>query len=147
MAKKPNAANRGMKERELNIRVREWKSLPPEGNEARAMNLYGECLLLAMELYDYEDDIEGARTDRAERETENSLNLITDCLERYDAERGEDFSHYMNYTRSRRKKDWLKKLGEGVYAEAIVDRYAYNTIWIETGRTNMRKYCSTKNKG
>ncbi len=40
------------------------------------------------------------------------------------------------------KKDWIKKLGEGVYAEAIVDRYAYNTIWIETGKTNMRKYCS-----
>ena len=39
------------------------------------------------------------------------------------------------------KKDWIKKLGEGVYAEAIVDRYAYNTVWIETGRTNMRKYC------
>ena len=28
------------------------------------------------------------------------------------------------------KKDWIKKLGEGVYAEAIVDRYAYNTVWI-----------------
>lgn len=40
------------------------------------------------------------------------------------------------------KKDWIKKLGEGVYAEAIVDRYAYNTVWIETGRTNMRKYCA-----
>lgn len=122
MAKKPNAANRGMKERELNIRVREWKSLPPEGNEARAMNLYGECLLLAMELYDYEDDIEGARTDRAERETENSLNLITDCLEKYDAERGEDFSHYMNYTRSRRKKDWRKKKAEKESKEFGLDQ-------------------------
>ena len=40
------------------------------------------------------------------------------------------------------KKDWIKKLGKGVYSEAIVDRYAYNTIWIETGQTNMRKYCS-----
>lgn len=42
------------------------------------------------------------------------------------------------------KKDWIKKLGEGVYAEAIVDRYAYNTVWIETGRTNMRKYCANR---
>ena len=44
------------------------------------------------------------------------------------------------------KKDWIKKLGEGVYAEAIVDRYAYNTVWIETGKTNMRKYCASKCK-
>ena len=42
------------------------------------------------------------------------------------------------------KKDWIKKLGEGVYAEAIVDHYAYNTVWIETGRTNMRKYCANR---
>ena len=42
------------------------------------------------------------------------------------------------------KKDWIKKMGEGVYAEAIVDRYAYNTVWIETGRTNMRKYCANR---
>ena len=40
------------------------------------------------------------------------------------------------------KKDWIKKLGQGVYAEAIVDRYAYNTTWIETGKTNMREYCA-----
>lgn len=43
------------------------------------------------------------------------------------------------------KKDWIKKLGQGVYAEAIVDRYAYNTTWIETGKTNMREYCSKNN--
>lgn len=42
------------------------------------------------------------------------------------------------------KKDWIKKLGQGVFAEAIVDRYAYNTTWIETGKTNMREYCSKK---
>lgn len=40
------------------------------------------------------------------------------------------------------KKDWIKKLGQGVYAEAIVDRYAYNTTWIETGKANMREYFS-----
>lgn len=40
------------------------------------------------------------------------------------------------------KKDWIKKLGQGVYAEAIVDRYAYNTTWVETGKSNMREYCA-----
>jgi len=39
------------------------------------------------------------------------------------------------------KKEWIKILGKGVHAEAIVDRYAYNTVWIETGDTNMREYC------
>jgi len=37
------------------------------------------------------------------------------------------------------KKDWIQKLGKGVYSETIVDRYAYNTIWIETGKANMRE--------
>ena len=40
------------------------------------------------------------------------------------------------------KKDWVKKLGQGVYAEAIVDRYAYTTTWVETGKSNMREYCA-----
>ena len=41
-----------------------------------------------------------------------------------------------------RKDDWVKRLGEGVRAEAIVDRYAYTAFWIETGSTNMREYCA-----
>ncbi|MFR2243563.1 MAG: ATP-binding protein [Anaerobutyricum soehngenii] len=41
-----------------------------------------------------------------------------------------------------RKDDWVKRLGEGVQAEAIVDRYAYTGFWIETGSKNMREYCS-----
>lgn len=44
-----------------------------------------------------------------------------------------------------RKDDWIKRMGEGIQAEAIVDRYAYTAFWIETGNTNMREYCS-KNK-
>lgn len=36
-------------------------------------------------------------------------------------------------------------MGEGIQAEAIVDRYAYSAYWIETGTMNMREYCS-KNK-
>lgn len=41
-----------------------------------------------------------------------------------------------------RKEDWIKRLGEGVQAEAIVDRYAHSAFWIETGRMNMREYYS-----
>lgn len=45
-----------------------------------------------------------------------------------------------------RKDDWVKRLGEGVQAEAIVDRYAYTAYWIETGSMNMREYCAGKTK-
>jgi len=31
-----------------------------------------------------------------------------------------------------RKDDWIKRMGEGVQAKAIVDRYAYSAFWIET---------------
>lgn len=44
-----------------------------------------------------------------------------------------------------RKEDWVRRLGEGVQAEAVVDRYAYTSFWIETGNTNMREYCSKHN--
>lgn len=39
-----------------------------------------------------------------------------------------------------RKDDWIVRLGEGVQAEAIVDRYAHSAFWIETGKMNMREY-------
>lgn len=39
-----------------------------------------------------------------------------------------------------RKEDWIRRLGEGVQAEAVVDRYAYTAFWIETGSMNMREY-------
>jgi len=38
------------------------------------------------------------------------------------------------------KKDWHQRLGGGVHADAIMDRIVHNTIWIETGRTNMREH-------
>ena len=41
-----------------------------------------------------------------------------------------------------RKDDWIKRMGEGIQAEAIVDRYAYSAFWIETGNMNMREYCA-----
>ena len=46
-----------------------------------------------------------------------------------------------------KKEDWIIRLGEGVQAEAIVDRYAHTAFWKETGSMNMREYCAkTKNK-
>ena len=44
-----------------------------------------------------------------------------------------------------RKDDWIARMGEGIQAKAIVDRYAHSAYWIETGIMNMREYCS-KNK-
>ena len=45
-----------------------------------------------------------------------------------------------------RKDDWIKRLGEGVQAEAIVDRYAHTAYWIETGSMNMREYFAKPRK-
>ncbi len=38
------------------------------------------------------------------------------------------------------KKDWHQRLGSDVHADAIMDRIVHNTIWIETGQTNMREH-------
>nr|WP_318255287.1 ATP-binding protein [Agrococcus baldri] len=40
------------------------------------------------------------------------------------------------------KKDWHQRLGAGVHADAIMDRIVHNTIWIETGSTNMREHAA-----
>ena len=42
-----------------------------------------------------------------------------------------------------RKDDWIKRLGEGLQAEAITDRYAHSAFWLETGVTNMRERCAS----
>lgn len=44
-----------------------------------------------------------------------------------------------------RQEDWVTRLNESVQAEAIVDRYAHTSFWIEMGSMNMREYC-VKNK-
>lgn len=44
-----------------------------------------------------------------------------------------------------RQEDWLTRLNESVQAEAIVDRYAHTSFWIEMGSMNMREH-SAKNK-
>ena len=40
------------------------------------------------------------------------------------------------------KKDWHQRLGSDVHADATMDRIVHNTIWIETGHTNMREHTS-----
>ena len=42
------------------------------------------------------------------------------------------------------KKDWHQRLGSGVHADAIMDRIVHNTIWIETGNTNMREHTAAQ---
>lgn len=37
-------------------------------------------------------------------------------------------------------KDWHARLGNGVHADAIMDRIIHNTTWIETGTFNMREH-------
>lgn len=41
------------------------------------------------------------------------------------------------------KKDWHHRLGGGVHADAIMDRIVHNTIWVDTGGTNMREHAAT----
>lgn len=40
------------------------------------------------------------------------------------------------------QEDWVTRLNESVQAEAIVDRYAHTSFWIEMGLMNMREYCA-----
>ena len=41
-----------------------------------------------------------------------------------------------------KREDWIRRLGGGAYAESIVERYRFNTRWIETGDINMREIFS-----
>ena len=41
-----------------------------------------------------------------------------------------------------KREDWARRLGSGAYAESIVERYRFNTTWIETGDINMREIYS-----
>lgn len=41
-----------------------------------------------------------------------------------------------------KREDWVKRLRGGTYAESIVERFAHNTTWIETGDVNMRQHLS-----
>ena len=64
--------------------------------------------------------------------------MLLELLERrYDAASTVFYTQYP-------KKDWHQRLGGGVHADAIMDRIVHNTIWIETGNTNMREHTATK---
>lgn len=41
-----------------------------------------------------------------------------------------------------KRKDWVKRLRGGTYAESIIERFAHNTTWAKTGDVNMRQYLS-----
>ena len=41
-----------------------------------------------------------------------------------------------------KREEWVQRLRGGTYAESIVERFAHNTTWVETGDVNMRKYLS-----
>ena len=41
-----------------------------------------------------------------------------------------------------KREDWVKRLRVGTYAESIVERFAHNTTWIETGDVNIRQHLS-----
>lgn len=41
-----------------------------------------------------------------------------------------------------KRDDWIRRLGGSAYAESIVERYRFNTTWIETGNVNMREIFS-----
>lgn len=38
------------------------------------------------------------------------------------------------------KKCWRPKLGDGVYADAIMDRIARNAVWVDVGEVNTRQH-------
>lgn len=42
-----------------------------------------------------------------------------------------------------KQEEWIRRLGGGTYAESIVERFAHNTTWVETGDMNMREIFAT----
>jgi DNA replication protein DnaC len=42
------------------------------------------------------------------------------------------------------RKDWHKRLGGGVAADAVMDRIIHNCIWLETGKFNVREHLGQK---
>lgn len=69
--------------------------------------------------------------------TDEVRSMLLELLERrYDATSTVFCTQYA-------KKDWHQRLGSDVHADAIMDRIVHNTIWIETGSTNMREHTAT----
>ncbi len=67
---------------------------------------------------------------------ENMRSMLLELLERrYDTTSTVFCTQYA-------KKDWHSRLGSGVHADAIMDRIVHNTIWVDTGKHNMREHAA-----
>lgn len=86
------------KEALLDETVMELKTMDRTGNEARYSALWGQMFTLMFELYD-----DG---------TERFVNLLEDLFRKFDAEKGEKFSHYFKYVLSRRKNDQYQDIAD-----------------------------------
>ena len=81
------------KERRLDKLVRQWKTTPPEGNEACRQAVRDELFILFFDLY---DDQEGSQ---------DVLDVFEATVKNYDPEKGFPFTHYVNRTMKYRRKD------------------------------------------
>lgn len=43
-----------------------------------------------------------------------------------------------------KKEDWHSRLGDGVHADAMMDRIVHNAIWVYADNINMREFYSKK---
>lgn len=69
-----------------------------------------------------------------DRPSESMRGMLLELMERRYGETSTVFcTQYL-------QKDWHKRLGSGVHADAVMDRIIHNTIWVETGSYNMREH-------
>ncbi len=69
-----------------------------------------------------------------DRPTDSMRGMLLELMERRYGETSTVFcTQYL-------QKDWHQRLGNGVHADAIMDRIIHNTIWIDTGSYNMREH-------
>lgn len=99
-----------------------------QGHQKKILNKYGRIPLLIIDEWLVSDISDG------------ELYFLFELMER----RSDSTSTI--FCTQYRKEDWVKRMDEGIQAEAIVDRYAYSAYWIETGTMNMREYYSRNSK-
>ncbi len=100
MDDKRTEAQRKEKEKRLNEVALQWKSLPPEGNEAVIVALRNEMWLLSFELYDPKQENFRSKGPNADREyqaaSKTFLDVFEEVSQKYLPENGE-FSHYLSH--------------------------------------------------
>ncbi len=94
------------------------------GKQRQLLDRYGKIPLLIIDEWMVSDI------------SDSELYFLFELMER----RSDSTSTSTIFCTQYRKEDWIRRLGEGVQAEAVVDRYAYTAFWIETGSMNMREY-------